>query len=1208
MSAPTPTGLTASYASGHIALHWGLQVGSYNYTILSRRINGGGWTATWKTIAWGTFSYNDTDVGSDGTFYEYEARTYYAGDYSSYSGIAGAVTPLPDPDQMDGSAVSISECDTTWRIKSVNHTGVKLYMDGALLITLGKVTHYEKTGLAEGSTHDWKVKVFNSYADSGFSNTATIKQEKRPTAPSLLVVTAISTSVISGSFKDNSSDETDFRVYGSSDGVNYSLIKTLAKNVTTFTETSLGSNVTRWYYVIAHSDAGSSAHSNVASATTFAAISQPTMLQIFPVSGTIADVIFKNNSTLEDGHKVELATGTFLPETILDGGYEVWTSPTLPTNWIAYIAGTSTLNREGTDRHSGLYCVRFDIDAGNDYSITAQYVTLTPSGAYVFSCWYKTAVGKTCAFRLRDDPAHVRLKSDGTWIADDGAGIVLPSTSGAWAQYTFAFTAHPSYSAYNLFVGHNTAYGSTAASSSIYIDDFSICGSGFAVNTTTAPVQDAARITGLTAGTAYSVRVRAFQGTAYSIYSDIVSFTTLATPATPTDLAISELQDDSMRLTWTPIAGVTGYKLKKSIAGGAYAEFISLWGSDISTYKVQGLTPGVLYGFEIAAYNGAGTSAYSGAVTSTTLLVRSPSALEKLLRKPAASLVYLLEINPLMLLSGFTQVGVTTTYQLPISADDRGIEFSSIYVNGIALTASTTLALVTATAGTFWHDYYGGILYVHLTDGSDPLGSTIAGGFWLYFCSYKRRPTPMNFNGHNYLPYFRASDVPSITQAITQLYEGNLLRSGGQIRVMNTKQAGGGYFWDSRFGRYEFRNRPLALKVGGPNFTYDQFDYYDSGLINSAEWADDALVYDFRDPLSGLSCKIPPTIFTAGETPSADSNILNQRKPFFFGQVTGSSWFVPPCIDTTRRVYLLHDGRIKSVEYVYRNATLLAAGTDYFVDYQRGRITLSRALALTILQSDTIKAQFTGQVNSADESYSSGPDQLAFGLTTWLGLTNAGLNIDSIGRTKEIVGLRNSGAGVPICIGLTSETESDDFIRMEERSLRAYSFQDSRGRVGLLVPGTTAPTSSPLIQEYMLFENNLKVKKGIDRTASAVRVYYCQDYSQAQAWSMVSLTRSMDVYLTQAKDTLPDFYTGLISSADAIDSLNEIDSALTQDPVNFICSQILFYIQPGDVVPMTRARFPGMTGTAVEQPIVIDSITKDMANRRTTGTGRIIIA
>jgi len=79
------------------------------------------------------------------------------------------------------------------------------------------------------------------------------------------------------------------------------------------------------------------------------------------------------------------------------------------------------------------------------------------------------------------------------------------------------------------------------------------------------------------------------------------------------------------------------------------------------------------------------------------------------------------DYHPRDTLTGFTVVsGNAQTF----SKHNTGY-YGVIFENGIALTATTTIALVQATASRFWYDSTNDILYLHCSDGLDPDTHTI---------------------------------------------------------------------------------------------------------------------------------------------------------------------------------------------------------------------------------------------------------------------------------------------------------------------------------------------------------------------------------------------------------------------------------------------------------------------------------------------------
>ena len=95
-------------------------------------------------------------------------------------------------------------------------------------------------------------------------------QSLAPAAPSDLVAVGVSTSAITISWTDNSSDELGFEIEHcqGTDCTDFVHLATMSANATNATISGLGKNKTYTYRVRARNDAGDSAYSNSAWATT----------------------------------------------------------------------------------------------------------------------------------------------------------------------------------------------------------------------------------------------------------------------------------------------------------------------------------------------------------------------------------------------------------------------------------------------------------------------------------------------------------------------------------------------------------------------------------------------------------------------------------------------------------------------------------------------------------------------------------------------------------------------------------------------------------------------------------------------------------------------------------------------------------------------------------------------------------------------------
>ncbi len=135
-----------------------------------------------------------------------------------------------------------------------------------------------------------------------------------PAAPTGLTATAVAASQINLSWADNANDETGYtleRCTGAS-CTNFAPIATLAANTTSYQNTGLAASTTYRYRLFASNSAGNSGYSNVASATTQTggtAPAAPTGLTATAASSSQINLSWTDNASNETGYIVERCTG-----------------------------------------------------------------------------------------------------------------------------------------------------------------------------------------------------------------------------------------------------------------------------------------------------------------------------------------------------------------------------------------------------------------------------------------------------------------------------------------------------------------------------------------------------------------------------------------------------------------------------------------------------------------------------------------------------------------------------------------------------------------------------------------------------------------------------------------------------------------------------------------------------------------------------------
>jgi fibronectin type 3 domain-containing protein len=133
-----------------------------------------------------------------------------------------------------------------------------------------------------------------------------------PAAPSNLILTVASGTEIDLNWTDNANNETAFKVYRSTDGVNFSAspIGTTLYNVTEYIDSGLTPNTQYWYRVSATNPSGDSAFATAGPAVTPVPPLVPTKFAASNVTSSTAHISWQDNATNEQGYKVLRRTGT----------------------------------------------------------------------------------------------------------------------------------------------------------------------------------------------------------------------------------------------------------------------------------------------------------------------------------------------------------------------------------------------------------------------------------------------------------------------------------------------------------------------------------------------------------------------------------------------------------------------------------------------------------------------------------------------------------------------------------------------------------------------------------------------------------------------------------------------------------------------------------------------------------------------------------
>jgi hypothetical protein len=121
---------------------------------------------------------------------------------------------------------------------------------------------------------------------------------------------------------------------------------------------------------------------------------------------------------------------------------------------------------------------------------------------------------------------------------------------------------------------------------------------------------------GLESDTTYYYRVAALVDEGEAPPSDVVSATTpVASP--PATVASASASDTSVTVTWSDVAGESGYRIERSLDGTIDWVPIGTTGQDVTAYTDGGLSPGTTYHYRVVATNEGGDSPASNVVSVT---------------------------------------------------------------------------------------------------------------------------------------------------------------------------------------------------------------------------------------------------------------------------------------------------------------------------------------------------------------------------------------------------------------------------------------------------------------------------------------------------------------------------------------------------------------------------------------------------------------
>jgi hypothetical protein len=306
-----PAGLTATpVRAGEIELAWNDVAGETEFRIESR----GGAGTIWLTeasLAANTASYRDTGVPA-GTTLTYRVQACNGAGCSAFSPEATATATSPTaPSELTATAAVSGRIELVWKDNSQDETGFEVeYLSSPgtlwsrLVTTAPNVMGLAHLDLDAGDTYRYRVRACADAGCSAYSAEA-MATVLAPAAPTDLRAQAVGSGRIDLRWKDNSGDETGFRIeYRSGSSVYWYVLANTPANDTAYAHAGLDARDTYAYRVRSCNASGCSEPTPEAQATA-APPAIPSALAATPVRSGRVNLAWQDNSVDETSFRIE---------------------------------------------------------------------------------------------------------------------------------------------------------------------------------------------------------------------------------------------------------------------------------------------------------------------------------------------------------------------------------------------------------------------------------------------------------------------------------------------------------------------------------------------------------------------------------------------------------------------------------------------------------------------------------------------------------------------------------------------------------------------------------------------------------------------------------------------------------------------------------------------------------------------------------------
>ena len=232
------------------------------------------------TTAANATTYTATGL-TDVTTYYWKVVAFNEGTTPTSTSVISQATPLASP-SWAATPITLpttSGMTLNWVDNSSNETGYQVYMStdnttfNLVTTTAANTTSYAATGLSTFTLYYWKIAAVSGATTSAFTTVSSLSTlDTTPIAPTWAAspITNPTTAGMTLNWIDNSSNETGFEIYRSTDNITFTKIATTAANATSYSASGLSISTLYYWKVDAVNSGGPSAQTTATNLSTSA--------------------------------------------------------------------------------------------------------------------------------------------------------------------------------------------------------------------------------------------------------------------------------------------------------------------------------------------------------------------------------------------------------------------------------------------------------------------------------------------------------------------------------------------------------------------------------------------------------------------------------------------------------------------------------------------------------------------------------------------------------------------------------------------------------------------------------------------------------------------------------------------------------------------------------------------------------------------------